>query len=336
MVHLLDVLLLLGVELVVDVAHDLLQQVLHGDQAGGAAVLIHHDGQVDLLALHIPEKHVGSHRFRDEVGRAQQLPQGLGLGQLGVEQVVPGVQNAHNVIRILVVDGESGNAGVPDGAQDFLRSVPYPDHHHVGAVDHHVLGGGIVKLENVIDELFLVGLDSAPFLAQVHHHADLVLAHVFLIGFRIDVEQTQHPVGGLAQQPDYRAEHRGHRPHYANCGPGYPLGLLHGHPFGYQLTQHQGEVREDDGDQDDHEGTEYANREGCEAYLLIQPLGQGIGEAVGGEGRVQEAGQSDGDLDGGQEVVGRLHQGQQLLGSPVPLLRLLPQFDLRQGDDGDL
>ena len=82
--------LLLGVELVVDVAHDLFQQVLHGHQTRGPAVFVHHNGQVDLFALHIPEQHVGAHRFRNEVGGVEQLPQGLGVCLLGVEQVDPG------------------------------------------------------------------------------------------------------------------------------------------------------------------------------------------------------------------------------------------------------
>ena len=43
--------LLLDVVLVLDLADDLLDQVLDGDQAGRAAVLVEHDGDVDLAAL---------------------------------------------------------------------------------------------------------------------------------------------------------------------------------------------------------------------------------------------------------------------------------------------
>ena len=52
--------------------------------------------------------------------------------------------------------------------------------------------------------------------------------------------------------------------------------------------------------------------------------------------KAQEAGQSDGDLNGGQQPVGRLHQRQQLLCFFVAVFRLLFQLGFRQGDDCDL
>ena len=65
---------LLGlVELVVDVAHNLLQQVLHGDNALGAAVLVHHHSDVHLLLLHLFKEVVGLHGLWHKVGRAQQV-----------------------------------------------------------------------------------------------------------------------------------------------------------------------------------------------------------------------------------------------------------------------
>ena len=88
-----DLLLGLGVKLVIDVAHQLLQQVLQGHQSAGPAILIHHHGHVDLFALHVTEEHVSPHRLRHEVGRAQQRPQLLGTFHMEVDvykRQVPG------------------------------------------------------------------------------------------------------------------------------------------------------------------------------------------------------------------------------------------------------
>ena len=40
---------------------------------------------------------------------------------------------------------------------------------------HALLGGHIVELEDVLDHLLLIGFDLALFLADIHHHADLLL-----------------------------------------------------------------------------------------------------------------------------------------------------------------
>ena len=59
---------LLDVELVDDLPDQLLDEVLQGDQAGRAAVLVDHHGHVEGLRLHLP--HHGRHPFGlgDEVG----------------------------------------------------------------------------------------------------------------------------------------------------------------------------------------------------------------------------------------------------------------------------
>ena len=70
----LDLLLLL-VELVHDVADDLLQDVLQGDEARGAAVLVHHDGHVAPAALELQQQLVDALALGDEEGGAQVVAQ---------------------------------------------------------------------------------------------------------------------------------------------------------------------------------------------------------------------------------------------------------------------
>ena len=79
---------LLDVELVDDVTHQLLEQVLERDEAGRAAVLVDHDGHVELLLLHLAQEvrhllglghelgrpHAGPHELVRTCRRARRAP----------------------------------------------------------------------------------------------------------------------------------------------------------------------------------------------------------------------------------------------------------------------
>jgi hypothetical protein len=56
-------------------------------------------------------------------------------------------------------------------------------------VDHQVFCGAVVEFEDVVDHLALIRADGALFLADIHHHADIVLGDVF--GFVLGVH-AQH------------------------------------------------------------------------------------------------------------------------------------------------
>ena len=59
-----------AVVLVLDFADDFFEQVLDGDEAGGAAVLVDDDGHVDALLAHVGEEVVHALRFGHEEGGA--------------------------------------------------------------------------------------------------------------------------------------------------------------------------------------------------------------------------------------------------------------------------
>ena len=289
-----------------------------------------------LLALHIAEQHIRAHGLGHEIRGAQQLTHGLGRFRLRVEQILARGENADDIVRVLLVDREAGQAGRADRCEDLLARVLDPQHHHVGAVDHHVLGGRVVEFKDVVNELFLIRLDRAALLAEVHHHADLILAHVLLIGLGVDVQQAQYAVRGLGEQPDDRAEHRRHARHRTDREAGDRFGLFHGDALGHQLAEHKAEVREHDGDEHHHDRVERRGGNGREALVHRQPMHERIGKAVRREGRGQEAGECDGDLNGGKKAVRRLHEHKQLLRLLVALLRLLAQLRFRKRDDRDL
>ena len=68
--------LLLGVVLVLDLADDLLEEVLDGHEAGRPAVLVEHDRDVDLAPLELVQQVVDGHALGHEHRRPEQGPEG--------------------------------------------------------------------------------------------------------------------------------------------------------------------------------------------------------------------------------------------------------------------
>ena len=89
---------LAGVVLVPDVADQLLDQVLEGDDAGGAAVLVDHDRQVRALAAHLRKR--GEHRLADrqELDRPDHLVDKRRLVRCAGAEQVPDVHEADDVV----------------------------------------------------------------------------------------------------------------------------------------------------------------------------------------------------------------------------------------------
>ena len=92
---------LLLVVLVLDLADDLLEQVLDGHEAGGPAVLVEHDRDVDLAPLELVEQVVDAHRLGHEDGGPQERAAALGRSvaeRLQERQQVLGVEDADDLV----------------------------------------------------------------------------------------------------------------------------------------------------------------------------------------------------------------------------------------------
>ena len=63
--------------LIPDLAHQLLQDVLHGDDAAGAAMLIHHHGHMGLGLLEMSEELADGLALQGEDHGSEDLRQGL-------------------------------------------------------------------------------------------------------------------------------------------------------------------------------------------------------------------------------------------------------------------
>ena len=91
---------LLDVVLVLDLADDLLEEVLDRDEAGGPAVLVEDDRDVDLPALELVKQVVDRRRLRDVDGCPQERPEiRPRAGRLAQErQEILGIQDPEDLV----------------------------------------------------------------------------------------------------------------------------------------------------------------------------------------------------------------------------------------------
>ena len=64
---------LVDIEFVDDLAHELLDEVFEGHHAGSAAVLVDHDGEMELACLHLAHERGDALGLGDVVGRPTEL-----------------------------------------------------------------------------------------------------------------------------------------------------------------------------------------------------------------------------------------------------------------------
>ena len=194
---------------------------------------------------------------------------------------------------------------------------------------HHVLGGVIVELEDVLDHFLFVFLDGAALAAHVHHHADFFLGDLLRLGVGVNADEPQDAVGAGGQEPHHGLEERGAYLQHAIDLPGILFRVLHGDALWHQLAQHQGEIGQNQGNQHHAQGIEHC---GIHRSPRCEKGSSQPGcELIRRECAAQEARQGDAHLDGGQELVGRLGQAKQLRGHMIALVGVMAQLGLVQG-----
>jgi hypothetical protein len=118
---------------------------------------------------------------------------------------------------------------------------------HLGPGDQHLADLPLARVEHLAHDVPLVG---AQRLVAGHQVAQLLLGHHPAPGRRVTAEEPDHQVDGPRQQPHQRArQHRdpvqgGRGEHRRLLGP------LQGQALGGQFAEHQGEVGDRHGDDD--------------------------------------------------------------------------------------
>ena len=309
------------VVLIPDVAHQLLQDVLHGDDTQSTAVLVQHHGQMGLVGLEVAEQVVDALTLMDEQGRGDQLLQGLVSQSLGSEDVF-GMNHAHDLVDAVLVDQQAGEAGLLEELTDLLHRGADLKALQIHAVGQDILGLLLGEVDGVAEQVALLGVDGALLLDLLHQHEQLLLGH---FGVGLDAEDLGHQ---LCPQGEEEAEgnedpdkelHDGSREH------GKALGAVLGDGFGGDLTEDQ----HDHGDGGGGDQGAVAVGEG----LILSAHTQGDDEHRG-DGGQQDVDQVVTDQNGGEQAVVVLAELEGERSALVALLDHGLELGLTQGRKG--
>ncbi len=167
--------------LVLDLADDLLDDVLDCHQALGSAEFVDDDPEVDSRGAHPGEQLDDAHRFGDEQRLAHQRRDRTVARRVdaGDEHVLD-VDHADHLIEALAIDGQAAVAGVGERADEVVEADAARHGDDVTARDANVARGLLAKVQQVAQHLPLgraeVARDrmrAAAFLRLVDRVLDL-------------------------------------------------------------------------------------------------------------------------------------------------------------------
>ena len=304
--------------LVPDVAHQLLQDVLHGHDTQGATVLIQHHGQMGLVGLQLTEQIVDALTLMDEQGRRDQFLQGLVGKTLGGKHVL-GMENAHDLVDALLVNQQTGEAGLLEDLTDLLHGSLDVKALQIHAVGQDILGLLLGEVDGVTEQVALLVVDGALLLNLLHQHEQLFLGHFVVsldtedLGYQLCPQRENEADGN--EDPN-KELHEGGREH------GESLGAVLGDGLGGDLTEHQHH-------NGDHGGGDQGSViVGKDLILPIHAQSDDKHRSNGGQKNVDQV---VADENGGEQAVVVLAELEREVGTLVALLDHGLELGLTQG-----
>ena len=239
--------LLFIVKLVLDIAYDLLQYILHRDDTRSLSVLIDHDRHVHVLILHLMEQIV----YVQRIGNHQRLARDI--EQRAVLVIVPCValhyilqmDDSDDIVDVARKERESRKALARHELHRALDVHLGIDRHDLRPVRHYVARLLLVKFYDIRDHLGFLGLEYALFLGLIDHGNDLVFCYDIL-GIRIEAGYLQQNMAShLEAGTDRCQNHRDHL-HQTEQPEEMLLGLEASETVGNDVRKQHHEVNEHD------------------------------------------------------------------------------------------
>ena len=152
----------IGLVLVANLAQDHFHQVLHGGQAGGVAVLVHHDDHVGAVLLHLAHEVVDRLGLGHEADGPHQFADGA-VGALVFIQFehVPHMHEADDLIDGSFVHRNAGILLVDDQLPQLLQRGVRRDGHDIGPRRHDLAHHLVAELHHRLNEFAVFFLDQA-------------------------------------------------------------------------------------------------------------------------------------------------------------------------------
>src|SRR5918998_1346932 len=243
------------VELVLDLAHYLLEDVLYRYEALHAPPLVYDDSHLKLASLELPQDLLYGLVLRDdEAVPDDALDVEVLRFFLGRPEEILDVDRAEDVVEVLLVDRVSSVA--PEGrllGQLRERGV-VRERLDVRPGDHDLAGDLVAEVEDVVQVVLLLGLELAGGDGRGDHDPQLLLRVGLHPLAEPDTPGPQDEVRRGVDQPHQRAEEEHEQLERAADPERSPFGLLDREVLGRLLPEDQVRVgydREPEGHRDD-------------------------------------------------------------------------------------
>src|SRR5581483_11595501 len=155
--------LLFGVVFVNDIAHDLLDDVLDGDQTGRPTVLILDDRHLGSAAAKFREQLVQTFAFRNEIGGPRDIRYFAAVSFHDRLQQILCVHDSHNRVNVVFVNGNACVPGLLDEVGDHLRRIVHIAGVDVNARSHDFPRNGVGEFNDRVNHLAFIFDQFAGF-----------------------------------------------------------------------------------------------------------------------------------------------------------------------------
>ena len=184
---------------VMDLACNLLQDVLDGHQPGHSSVLIDHNGHVGGLPLQFRQQLGNPFGFGNELDWPHQALQAV-VGHRTVPDVdqVLQIDKSLDVFDMVPVNRNPGMLGGSDQLLEHLGRGLDVDGHHMGTRNHDVSRRGLPEFHHRLNEILLSLLQDSLFLSHVDKGLNFLfnmLLRFFLLGLG-SIESPKQPQAG--------------------------------------------------------------------------------------------------------------------------------------------
>lgn len=174
-----------------------------------AAVLIDDNRHLGFLFLKGFEQVRTAVGFGDEDGFADKGEDWL-VGNLlhcfgDAAQHILGVDDADDVVDVILIDRDTGVAFVDGKLDDVHHGSGVFYGGNVGSVGHYILHGDVVEFKDVVNHVGFILFDGAFFVADIDHHADFLFGDLLRLVIGVDTEQMQDQVGCWRKAQPQRA-----------------------------------------------------------------------------------------------------------------------------------
>ena len=320
--------------LILQIAHEGLDQIMHGDDTGHAAVLIDDDGVVLPCALHRREKIRHLHVLRHEERLVDRIFHDISTRLIRQAEIVLRIEYTDDIVIILTTDRIDRIAMAVDRLPPLTVRVLEIQHRHIRTVRADILHGQVVKLEDVLDHLVLDGFDRALLGTLIQHQLDILLGHLLLDILWSDAQHAQYTIGRSGKKPYERGENRRCQLQDAGDAECDLLGIGLCQPLRNQLAEHDADIGKDHGDQDDRDVLDDlpCNRKSGQQ----NHIGEWLRKAVRRKRRRQESGQRDRHLNRREKLRRLDGQPEQLVCPFIAILAQLAKLRITDLQHGNL